>query len=63
MNLVLNGLVREGVMFQTSFDKAASTKRVSITAVAPSANSPEAVNHAVTTALDRFADDVTVKAG
>jgi hypothetical protein len=38
---------------------------VRITVVAPSANSPEAVKHAVMTALDRFSQEVsvTVKAG
>ena len=67
LNLILNGLIRDGVIasFETSFGEKASTKPVRITVVAPSANSPEAVKHAVTTALNRFAKDVsvTVKAG
>ena len=68
MNVILNGLVREGVIagFETSFEKLKATKKpVRITIVATSANSPESVKHAVATALDRFAQDVsvTVKAG
>ena len=68
INAVLNGLVRDGVIaaFETSFEKLKPTKLpVRITVVAPSANSPEGVKHAVTTALNRFAKDVsvTVKAG
>ena len=62
VNVILNGLVRDGVIagFETSFDKL-TTRRVRITVVAPSANSPEAVERAVTTALDRYAHDVNVE--
>ena len=68
MNAILNGLVREGVIaaFETSFEQLNATKLpVRITVVAPSANSPEAVKHAVITALNRFGDEVSVmvKAG
>jgi F420-dependent methylenetetrahydromethanopterin dehydrogenase len=67
VNVILNGLLREGVIagFETSFDKEAPAKRVGITVVAGTAMSPEAVEKAIRTALDRFSDQVivTVKPG
>ena len=66
VNVILNRLVREGVIagFQTSFDDR-TTGVASVTVVVGSAVNPEAALSAVRAALDRFAGQVhvTLKAG
>jgi hypothetical protein len=68
VNVILNGLVRQGVIagFTTGFERRADmTKPVHVAVTLDSATSPDAAERAVMHALARFSSRirVTLKAG